>query len=106
MSPSVYATQLAPSIASTLSFLNHELTPQPEFDPASSTESLQIGITDFTALRIFPLPFSIRTFEVKIYSHKRSGQRGATRWLKEELQALAQARHSGLSGSQERMSPG
>jgi DNA-binding transcriptional LysR family regulator len=57
-------------------------------------------------LRIFPLPFSIRTFEVKIYSHKRSGQRGATRWLKEELQTLAQALHSGLSGSQERMSPG
>lgn len=240
MSPSVYASQLAPSIASALSFLNHELTPQPEFDPASSTESLQIGITDFTALcifpalmhklqlaapglrfelrylphspaltellagevdlalgfstqddirhpeleeidwfedeyvvignarrtrltledylaarhlvvtpwnekqgvldvrleqlgytrqiaiktpsmlsapfivaesdllmaiprfaaeklaaaadlRIFPLPFSIRTFEVKIYSHKRSGQRGATRWLKDELQTLAQA---------------
>lgn len=30
MSPSVYASQLAPSIASALSFLNHELTPQPE----------------------------------------------------------------------------
>lgn len=55
MSPSVYATQLAPSIASALSFLNHELTPQPEFDPANSTESLQIGITDFTALCIFPV---------------------------------------------------
>lgn len=27
-------------------------------------------------LRIFALPFSIRAFEVKIYSHKRSGQRG------------------------------
>ena len=40
-------------------------------------------------LRIFPLPFSIQPFEVKIYSHKRSGQRGATRWLKEELQKLA-----------------
>ena len=255
MSPSVYASQLAPSIASALSFLNHELTPQPEFDAASSSECLQIAITDFTALcifpalmhrlqlaapglrfelrylphspaltellagevdlalgfstqddirhpeleeidwfedeyvvisnarrtrltleeylaarhlvvtpwnekqgvldvrleqlgytrqiaiktpsmlsapfivaesdllmaipryaaeklvaaaglRIFPLPFSIRTFEVKIYSHKRSGQRGATRWLKEELQTLAQARHYGLSGSQERMSPG
>ena len=42
-------------------------------------------------LRIFALPFSIRAFEVKIYSHKRSGQRGATRWLKEELHKLAQA---------------
>jgi hypothetical protein len=42
-------------------------------------------------IKIFDLPFSIRGFEVKIYSHKRSGQRGATRWLKEELQTLAQA---------------
>lgn len=50
MSPSVYASQLAPSIASALSFLNHELTPQPEFDAASSSECLQIAITDFTAL--------------------------------------------------------
>lgn len=50
----MYASQLAPSIASALSFLNQELTPQPEFDAASSTESLQIGITDFTALCIFP----------------------------------------------------
>ena len=54
MSPSVYASQLAPSIASALSFLNHELTPQPEFDAASSSECLQIAITDFTALCIFP----------------------------------------------------
>lgn len=54
MCPSVYATQLAPSIASALKFLNQELTPQPEFDPASSTECLQIAITDFTAFCIFP----------------------------------------------------
>lgn len=54
MSPSVYATQLAPSIASALSFLNHELTPQPEFEAAKSSESLHIAITDFTALCIFP----------------------------------------------------
>lgn len=54
MSPSVYASQLAPSIASALSFLNHELTPQPEFDAPSSTESLHIAITDFTALCVFP----------------------------------------------------
>ncbi|ELY2732284.1 LysR family transcriptional regulator [Cronobacter sakazakii] len=53
MCPSVYATQLAPSIASALKFLNQELTPQPEFDPASSTECLQIAITDFTAFCIF-----------------------------------------------------
>ncbi|KZE23586.1 LysR family transcriptional regulator [Cronobacter sakazakii] len=54
MCPSVYATQLAPSIASALKFLNQVLTPQPEFDPASSTECLQIAITDFTAFCIFP----------------------------------------------------
>ncbi|ELY5802751.1 LysR family transcriptional regulator [Cronobacter sakazakii] len=54
MCPSVYATQLAPSIASALKFLNQELTSQPEFDPASSTECLQIAITDFTAFCIFP----------------------------------------------------
>ncbi|WP_368541892.1 LysR substrate-binding domain-containing protein [Enterobacter soli] len=54
MCPSVYSTQLAPSIASALRLLNQELTPQPDFDPAESTESLQIAITDFTALCIFP----------------------------------------------------
>ncbi|ELY3458398.1 LysR family transcriptional regulator [Cronobacter sakazakii] len=54
MCPSVYALQLAPSIASALKFLNQELTPQPEFDPASSTECLKIAITDFTAFCIFP----------------------------------------------------
>ncbi|EPD6705341.1 LysR family transcriptional regulator [Cronobacter sakazakii] len=54
MCPSVYATHLAPSIASALKFLNQELTPQPEFDPACSTECLQIAITDFTAFCIFP----------------------------------------------------
>jgi DNA-binding transcriptional LysR family regulator len=36
MCPSVYATQLAPAIASTLKFLNHELTPQPEFEASVS----------------------------------------------------------------------
>lgn len=55
MCPSVYATQLAPSIASALKFLNQELTPPPEFAAAASTECLQIAITDFTALCIFPV---------------------------------------------------
>ncbi|HFK5675446.1 LysR family transcriptional regulator [Pantoea dispersa] len=54
MCPSAYATQLAPSIASALKFLNQELIPQTEFDAADSTERLQIAITDFTALCIFP----------------------------------------------------
>ncbi|MEH0885051.1 LysR family transcriptional regulator [Enterobacter sp. UNJFSC 003] len=54
MCPSVYATQLAPAIASALKFLNQELSPQPEFDAAVSTACLQIAITDFTAFCIFP----------------------------------------------------
>ncbi|WP_058909753.1 LysR family transcriptional regulator [Entomohabitans teleogrylli] len=54
MCPSVYATQLAPSIASSLKLLNQELTPQPEFEASSSTERLQMAITDFTAFCIFP----------------------------------------------------
>lgn len=54
MCPSVYATQLAPSIASALNYLNQELTPQPKFEASSSTERFQIAITDFTAFCIFP----------------------------------------------------
>jgi len=54
MCPSVYACQLAPSIASGLKFLNQELTPQPEFVASASSERIQIAITDFTALCIFP----------------------------------------------------
>ncbi|MHA6307179.1 LysR family transcriptional regulator [Hafnia paralvei] len=54
MCPSVYATQLAPSISSALKFLNQELTIQPEFIASASTDRVQIAITDFTALCIFP----------------------------------------------------
>ncbi|CAM3336633.1 PCP degradation transcriptional activation protein [Klebsiella spallanzanii] len=54
MCPSVYATQLAPSIASALKFLNQELAPQPRFVASASTDCLQIAITDFTALCVFP----------------------------------------------------
>ncbi|WP_213712890.1 LysR family transcriptional regulator [Cedecea lapagei] len=54
MCPSVYATQLAPAIASALKYLDHELTQQPEFDASQTTERLQIAITDFTAFCIFP----------------------------------------------------
>ena len=54
MCPSVYATQLAPVIASALKVLNQELSPQRQFDAAVSTECLQIAITDFTAFCIFP----------------------------------------------------
>lgn len=54
MCPSVYATLLAPSIASSLKFLNQELQPQPVFAPLTSTDCLQIAITDFTAFCIFP----------------------------------------------------
>lgn len=54
MCPSVYASQLAPAIASALAHLNQQLTPQAEFNPATTTDCLQIAITDFTALGIFP----------------------------------------------------
>lgn len=54
MCPSVYANSLAPSVASALRFLNQELTPQPVFVPLTSTDCLQIAITDFTAFCIFP----------------------------------------------------
>ena len=54
MCPTVYATQLAPSVASALAFLNRELTPPQAFQPATSTDCFQIAITDFTAFCIFP----------------------------------------------------
>lgn len=54
MCPSVYATQLAPSISSALTFLNQQLSPQPDFSPLVSSDCLQIAITDFTAFCIFP----------------------------------------------------
>ncbi|KEY40162.1 LysR family transcriptional regulator [Pantoea agglomerans] len=54
MSPSVYAAQLAPSIASALNYLNKELTPQQKFEASTSTERFLIAITDFTAFCIFP----------------------------------------------------
>ncbi len=54
MCPTVYAISLAPSIASSLKFLNQELTPQPVFEPSSSSDCLQIAITDFTVFCIFP----------------------------------------------------
>lgn len=54
MTPSVYAAQLAPSIASALNYLNKELTPQRKFEASTSTERFLIAITDFTAFWIFP----------------------------------------------------
>lgn len=54
MCPSVYATQLAPAISSALKFLDQELTPQPKFVASASSDCLQIAITDFTALCVFP----------------------------------------------------
>lgn len=54
MCPSVYATQLAPSVASALNCLNQELSPQPKFETSTSTERFQIAITDFTAFCVFP----------------------------------------------------
>ncbi|HBU1800512.1 TPA: LysR family transcriptional regulator, partial [Klebsiella pneumoniae] len=37
---------------------------------------------------IFPLPFPVPPFDVKIYAHQRSGKREATRWLISLLQTL------------------
>lgn len=54
MCPSVFALQIAPSIASALTLLNQQLTPQTPFDAATSTACLQIAITDFTAFCVFP----------------------------------------------------
>lgn len=54
MCPSVYAIQLAPSIAAALTSLNQRLTPQPVFDPLTSEDCFQIGITDYTACCVFP----------------------------------------------------
>ena len=42
-------------------------------------------------LKVFELPFEVPPFEVKIYSHKRSGQRGASQWLKAKLREWAAA---------------
>ncbi|PLO95894.1 LysR family transcriptional regulator, partial [Klebsiella pneumoniae] len=39
-------------------------------------------------LTIFPLPFPVPPFDVKIYGHQRSGKREATRWLISLLQTL------------------
>ena len=47
-----------------------------------------------TNIKIFPLPFHISPFEVKIYSHKRSGKRGVTNWLKATLRALGEGLRS------------
>lgn len=40
-------------------------------------------------ITIFALPFTVAPFEVKIYSHKRSGKRGAAQWLQKVLKALS-----------------
>lgn len=47
-------------------------------------------------IAIFPLPFAISPFTVKIYSHKRGGQRGATKWLKTALQSPVLAENAGV----------
>lgn len=54
MCPSVYACELAPSIASALGALNQQLSPRPAFDPSTSRHCFQIAITDYTAFCIFP----------------------------------------------------
>lgn len=54
MCPSVYASQLAPGVASALALLNQHLISPTAFSPATSTDCLRIAITDFTAFSVFP----------------------------------------------------
>lgn len=54
MCPSVYAHQLAPHIAESLSALNQHLSPVQPFDPLRSNESFRIAVTDYTAFCVFP----------------------------------------------------
>ena len=48
-------------------------------------------------LTIFPLPFPVPPFDVKIYAHQRSGKREATRWLISLLQTLVGGVHRFLT---------
>jgi len=48
-------------------------------------------VAQLAGVRIFALPFDVPPFEVKIYSHKRGGKRGATDWLKDALATLVEA---------------
>ncbi|WP_249168393.1 LysR family transcriptional regulator [Erwinia sp. E602] len=54
MCPSVYAQQLAPHIARSLSALNQHLSPVQPFDPLNSSETFRVAVTDYTAFCIFP----------------------------------------------------
>lgn len=54
MSPSVYACQLAPSVAAALSSLDQHLSPKAAFDPSASDDCFQIAITDYTAFAVLP----------------------------------------------------
>jgi DNA-binding transcriptional LysR family regulator len=54
MCPSVYACQLAPYIAETLTGLNKHLCPVQPFDPLTSDDCFRIAVTDYTAFCVFP----------------------------------------------------
>lgn len=54
MCPSVYASQLAPYIAASLSALNQHLNPVQPFDPLKSKEAFRLAVTDYTAFSVFP----------------------------------------------------
>jgi len=54
MCPSVYACQLAPYIAETLTGLNRHLSPLQPFDPLTSDDCFRIAVTDYTAFCVFP----------------------------------------------------
>ena len=46
--------------------------------PSSVANRLQ----PLASVKIFRLPFAVPRFTVKIYSHKRSGKKSSTQWLK------------------------
>lgn len=54
MCPSVYACQLAPYIAETLTGLNRHLSPVQPFNPLTSDVCFRIAVTDYTAFCVFP----------------------------------------------------
>jgi DNA-binding transcriptional LysR family regulator len=50
-------------------------------------------------VKTFPVPFAVPRFTVKIYSHKRSGKKSSTDWLKNTICQSVQQKNDGFSGT-------
>ncbi|HAT24500.1 MAG TPA: hypothetical protein DCS81_09185 [Pantoea septica] len=50
-------------------------------------------------VKTFPVPFAVPRFTVKIYSHKRSGKKSSTDWLKNTIFQSVQQKNDGFSGT-------